>query len=73
MSRDFSGDIAQLRLGTKDMSLVQEVAREVGVPLLLGNEMIGVFEEAISMGLGEHGPGAILLVLEELADKQASG
>ena len=73
MSRNFSGDIVQLQVGAKDVGLVQEVAREVGVPLLLGNEMIRVFEEAISMGLGEHGPGAILLVLEELADKQASG
>ena len=55
------------------MGLVHEVAREVDVPLLLGNEMIRVIEDAISMGLGEHGPGAILLVLEKLADKQASG
>ena len=55
------------------MGLVQEVEREVGIPLLMGNEMIRVIEDAISMGLGEHGPGAILLVLEKLADKQASG
>ena len=73
MSRDFSGDIVQLRVAAEDIGLVQEVAREAGVPLLLGNEMIRVFEDAIIMGLVEHGPGAILLVLEELADNQASG
>ena len=72
-SRDFSGDIVQLRVAAEDIGLVQEVAREAGVPLLLGNEMIRVFEDAIIMGLVEHGPGAILLVLEELADNQASG
>ena len=76
LSRDFSRTSGSLRpalrLLVKDLSLICQIAGEVGVPLPAGTEALKVFQAAASMGMGEDDFASILLVLEELANQQSS-
>lgn len=72
VNRNFAGDQVPLRLAVKDLGQAHDLATDAGIPLFAATEALKMFQEAVSRGLGEHDFSSIILVLEELAERQAS-
>jgi 3-hydroxyisobutyrate dehydrogenase len=70
----FNGDFApgfKVRLAHKDLGLAQNLARENGVPLLLGSLARELYALASAQGLADQDWGAYTTVLEQLVGVQA--
>ena len=57
------GSLAPVRLLVKDLGLIQEAARELGIELPLSARTQALFDEAVARGLGESDISALLTVL----------
>ncbi len=62
LSGDY-GDLAPVRLLAKDLGLIEEAARELGVSLPLVQRTRGLFDEAMARGLGERDISAMVMLL----------
>ena len=72
VERDFSNARAPLRLIAKDLGLIHEFAREIGVPTPVADRTLDLVQEAISSGLEDLDVSCLVLTLEERADAQVS-
>ncbi len=72
IERDFENARAPLRLIAKDMGLIHEYAKEIGVPVPAGDRTLEVVLEAINKGMGELDVSCLVLPLEERAGTQVS-
>ena len=72
IERDFENARAPLRLIAKDMGLIHEYAKEIGVPVPTGDRTLEVVQEAINKGMGELDVSCLVLPLEERAGAQVS-
>ena len=72
IGRDFENARAPLRLIAKDMGLIHEYAREIGVPVPAGDRTLEIVQEAINKGMGELDVSCLVLPLEERAGAQVS-
>jgi 3-hydroxyisobutyrate dehydrogenase-like beta-hydroxyacid dehydrogenase len=72
LERNFEGDQIPLRLALKDLELACELATDAGIPLFAAPEALKMFQEAVSRGFEEQDFSSIYLVLEEMAEQQAS-
>ena len=72
LSRDFDGGVLPFRMLAKDLGLAYDLAQEARTPLPAGTEAVKIFQAAASKGMAENDVSAMLLLLEELAERQAS-
>jgi 3-hydroxyisobutyrate dehydrogenase-like beta-hydroxyacid dehydrogenase len=72
LERTYDDARGPLRLLLKDMSLVDQMARESQVPLHAGSQALGIFQKAAEQGLSELDLSAVALVLEREAGIQVS-
>ena len=72
IERDFENARAPLRLIAKDMGLIHEYAREIGVPVPAGDRTVEIVQEAINNGMGEMDVSCLVLPLEERAGARVS-
>ena len=72
LNRAFDDARAPLRLLHKDMTLVDQMAKENQVPLYAGSQAVEIFERAAEQGLAEMDLSAIALVLEKEAGVEVS-
>ncbi len=73
LKRKFVSSGRHLQIVLKDLGMVDEVAREMEVPIPLGDVAREVFRKAASGWPGNTNISTILLVLEELADTPGQG
>ena len=67
VERDFGNARAPLRLLAKDLGLIEQFAKEIGCPIPAAERALGLFQEAISKGMGELDLSSLVLLLEERA------
>ena len=67
LDRDFDGVRTQIKVFLKDMELIQELAREVGVAIPGGDLAFHAVKDAVERGLGDLDVAAIVLPMEEQA------
>ena len=72
VERDFENARAPLRLIAKDMGLIHEYARGIGVPTPAGDRALEMVQEAINKGMGELDVSCMVLPLEEKAGVRVS-
>ena len=70
LDRDFEGGRTQIKVFLKDLGLVQELTRELGVPAPAADLAFRQVKEAAEGGLGDLDSAAIVLPLEEQAGCQ---
>ena len=59
------GSLAPVRLLAKDLGLVEDAARDLGVALPLARRARALFDEAMARGLGEDDVAAMIRVVRE--------
>ena len=64
LSGDY-GSLAPVRLLAKDLSLVEDAAADLGVPLPLVQRTRALFDEGMARGLGESDISALIMVLTQ--------
>ncbi len=65
LDRDFDGVRTQIKVFLKDMGLIQELVRDLGVPAPAADLAYQNVAQAVEQGLGDLDIGAIVLPLEE--------
>ena len=70
LDRNFAGDRVRMPAMIKDLGLVQDLARSLDSPIPAGDLAYQKFSEAVTSGLTEQDPAAIVLPLEEQAGWQ---
>jgi L-threonate 2-dehydrogenase len=66
-AEDFPNDSATLTLLTKDVTIIQEVARTHGVPTPLLSQVAWLFAAGTSMGHGDEDPAVVVEVFDALS------
>jgi len=64
LSGDY-GSLAPIRLLAKDLGLVADAAREMGLPLPLAERARTLFDEAMAQGLGEEDVAAMIRLMRK--------
>lgn len=72
-ARDFPDDSATLTLLTKDVTIIQEVARAHGVPTPLLSQVAMLFTAGAAMGHGDEDPAVVVEVLDALSPSSRAG
>ena len=65
LDRDFDGVRTQIKVFLKDMGLIQDLTKELGIDLPGANLAYNFFIQAVDKGLGDMDAGASVKLLEE--------
>ena len=65
LDRDFDGVRTQIKVFLKDMGLIQDLTKELGIDLPGANLAYNFLTQAVDKGLGDMDAGASVKLLEE--------